>query len=104
LTLARAAGFLCFRATMNIGHYRLNLDALLARIVYRWRGRALVAAALLLALLALRTGVLPAFWRGRAELAISVAPGATVLVDGQSWPRLIYAGRHTLTATLPGRR
>ncbi len=89
---------------MNIGHYRLNLDALLARIVYRWRGRALVAAALLLALLALRTGVLPAFWRGRAELAISVAPGATVLVDGQSWPRLIYAGRHTLTATLPDSR
>ena len=90
---------------MNIGHYRINFDALLARIIYRWRGRVLVVAALLLALLALGTGALPPFWRGRAALAVSAAPGATVLVDGQSWPRPIYAGWHTLTAGLPdGRR
>ena len=90
---------------MNIGRYQMNFDALLARIVYRWRGRALVAAALLSVLIALRTGAFPPFWRGRAALGISVAPGATVLVDGQSWPRPIYAGQHALTATLPdGRR
>ena len=35
---------------MNIAHYRINLDALLARIIYRWRVRSLAAAALLVVL------------------------------------------------------
>ncbi len=104
MTLVRAAGFLYFRRTMNVGLYRLNLDALLARIIYRWRGRAVAAIALLLALLAVGTGALRPFWRGRAALAISAAPDASVFVDGQSWPRPIYAGQHMLTATLPDGR
>lgn len=90
---------------MPIGPYRINLDALLARLLYRWRYRSLAAIGLLLALMGLASGRIPPLWRGRAELIIQAAPGATVQIDGRSWPRAVYAGCHTLLASLPdGRR
>jgi hypothetical protein len=90
---------------MQIGAYCINLDALLARMVYRWRVQVLGAVLLLVALVGLLSGLIPPFWNGRATLAITAAPGATVQIDGRSWPRPVYAGRHTILATMPdGRR
>jgi hypothetical protein len=89
---------------MNIGPYRINLDALLARIVYRWRAQAIGAVLLLLALLGLGSGLIPPFWKGRANLTIVAVPGASVSIDGRSWPRPVYAGAHTVLATLPDGR
>jgi len=90
---------------MNIAGYRINLDALLARIVYRWRGRALALAVLLISGTGLAAGIIPPFWRQQATLAINAVSGATVTVDGQSWPRAIYAGGHAVQAAMPdGRR
>ncbi len=51
---------------MQIGAYRINLDALLARMVYRWRVRVLGAMLLLVALVGLLSGLIPPFWNGRA--------------------------------------
>jgi hypothetical protein len=90
---------------MQLGAYRINLDALLARMVYRWRVQVLGAVLLLVALAGLLSGTIPPFWNGRATLAIIAAPGATVQIDGRSWPRPVYAGRHTILATMSdGRR
>lgn len=89
---------------MNVGSYRFNIDALLARIVYRWRGRALALLVLLVGLGSLGSGLVPPIWRGQAHLSITAAPGATIQIDGKSWPRNVYAGRHTLLATLPDGR
>ncbi|MFL5805942.1 MAG: hypothetical protein ACJ8CR_29930, partial [Roseiflexaceae bacterium] len=90
---------------MQIGAYRINLDALLARIVYRWRLQALGVVLLLIALFGFGSGLIPPLWKGRAELTLGAAPDTTVLFDGQPWPRPVYAGRHTIQATLPdGRR
>jgi hypothetical protein len=89
---------------MDIVGYRINFDALLARLVYRWRLQALAAAALLLALGGLASDLIPPFWRGRAELTIVAAHGATVLVDGRAWPWPIYAGAHRLQASMPDGR
>jgi hypothetical protein len=90
---------------MCIGSYQLNLDALLARIVYRWRFQASTILLLLATLIGFGSGVIPPFWRGRASLAITAAPDATVQIDGRSWPRPVYAGWHSVVAALPdGRR
>jgi hypothetical protein len=90
---------------MQIAGYRINMDALLARLIYPWRYRALAAAFALLLLSGLGSGLIPPFWQGRTELTITAAPGASVLVDGRPWPRPIYAGAHQILATLPdGRR
>jgi hypothetical protein len=84
--------------------YRINWDALLARVVYRWHWRIALGALLLAAALGLAGGLIPPVWRGEATLTVRAAPGATVLVDGRPWPRQLYAGRHTVAATLPDGR
>src|SRR5262245_49455483 len=89
---------------MNIGRYQLNLDALLARIVYRWRLQAIAITLLLSALLSLGSGLIPPFWKGRAALAIVAAPGAAVQIDGRYWPHPLYAGQHAIRSTLPDGR
>lgn len=89
---------------MIIAGSRINFDALLARLVYRWRGRTLGALALLLLLGGVLSGVIPPFWNGRAALTIIVVPGATIQVDGKAWPRPVYAGAHHLQASLPDGR
>ena len=89
---------------MNMAGYRFNLDALLARIIYRWRGRVIVGALLLSVLVALYSEIIPPFWRGRVVLRILAAPGATVQLDGRVAPRPLYAGRHAIVATLPDGR
>jgi len=90
---------------MHIAGYRLNMDALLARLIYPWRYRALAALFALLLLSGLASGLIPPFWQGRMELTITATPGASVLVDGRPWPRPIYAGARQILATLPdGRR
>jgi hypothetical protein len=86
---------------MQLGAYRINLDALLARMIYRWRVQVLGAVLLLVALAGLLSGTIPPFWNSRATLAIIAAPGATVQVDGRSWPRPVYAGQHTILTTMP---
>jgi len=77
---------------------------LLARIIYRWRGRALVLAALLISGTGLVADIIPPFWRQHASLVIKATPGATVQIDGRSWPRPIYAGAHVVQATMPDGR
>jgi hypothetical protein len=72
---------------MHIAGYRINMDALLARLIYRWRYRALAIFVALLLLSALGSGLIPPFWQGRTELTIMATPGASVLVDGRRWPR-----------------
>lgn len=89
---------------MNFGCYCFNFDALLARIIYRWRLQAIAIAILLIALVGLGSGLIPPFWKGRADLAIATAPGAMVQIDGRSWPRQVYAGQHRLLATMPDGR
>ena len=89
---------------MNIAGYRINFDALLARLVYRWRYQTLAALVLLLILGGVLSGVIPPFWNGRAALTIVAAPESTVLVDERAWPRPIYAGVHHLQATMPDGR
>jgi hypothetical protein len=89
---------------MLIGRYRFNLDALLARIIYRWRLQTISLLLLLIMLVGFGSGLIPPFWKGRAELTLATAPGATVLFDGQHWPRPVYAGHHTIEAALPDGR
>lgn len=89
---------------MDLGPYHINLDALLARLIFRWRGRVLAAALVLLVTAGLASGIIPPFWNGHAELAVVAAPGATVRIDGRSWPRQIYAGQHSILSTLPDQR
>lgn len=89
---------------MNIAGYRINLDALLARIIYRWPGRSLAVTTIVGIIVGLASGLIPPFWRERAALAIVAAPGAHVQVDDRSWPRPVYAGTHTLRATMPDGR
>ena len=89
---------------LNVGRYQINLDALLARIVYRWRLQATALALLLVGAVGVATGIIPPFWKGRAGLAVLAAPGATVQLDGQPWPRAVYTGEHTLLASLPDGR
>src|SRR6266545_2018891 len=89
---------------LNVGRYQINLDALLARIVYRWPLQVTALALLLIAVVGVTTGSIPPVWKGHAALAVLAAPGATVLLDGQRWPRAVYAGQHTLLASLPDGR
>lgn len=89
---------------LNIGRYQINLDALLARIVYRWPLQVTALALLLAAAVGVTTGLIPPLWKGRAELAIVAAPGAVVHIDGRSWPRPVYAGQHSILATVPDGR
>src|SRR5262249_22433311 len=89
---------------MNIAGYRINLDALLARMIYRWRGRALAAAIVVSITVGLVSGLIPPFWRERATFAIVAAPGARVQVDDRGWPHTVYSGAHTVHATMPDGR
>ena len=89
---------------MSLGSYRINIDALVARIIYRWRGRSIVGSLLLLAAVGLWVGVIPPFWKGRADLTIVAPRAATITVDGQPWPHPIYTGRHSVQTTLPDGR
>jgi hypothetical protein len=89
---------------MNLGSYRINIDALVARIIYRWRGRSIVCSLLLLAVIGFGSGLIPPFWKGRADLTIVAPRAATVTVDGQLWPHSVYAGRHSVQTTLPDGR
>jgi hypothetical protein len=85
---------------MPIGRYHINFDALVARLVYRWPVPSIAAVILLTALIGLGSGLIPPFWRGRATLTIIAPPGAIVQLDGRSWPRPVYAGRHAVLATM----
>jgi hypothetical protein len=89
---------------MQFGRYRINFDALLARIIYRWRLQTIGVALLLIALVGFGSSLIPPFWKGHADLTIAAAPGATVQIDGRTWPRPIYAGQHTILATMPDGR
>jgi hypothetical protein len=89
---------------MNIAGYRINLDALLARIVFRWAGRSLAVTTIVGIIVGLASGLIPPFWRERAALAIIAAPRARVQVDDRSWPYPVYAGAHVLRATMPDGR
>ena len=81
-----------------------QLDALVARLIYRWRLQAIGRVLLLIALIGLGSGLIPPFWKGRAALAIVTAPGAAVRIDGRDWPRPLYAGQHAIRSTLPDGR
>jgi hypothetical protein len=105
MTLVRRDGlFVLAEHIMNIAGYRINLDALLARLIYRWRGRTLAAAIAVSITVGLASGLIPPFWRERAMLAIVAAPGARVQVDDRGWPHTIYGGAHTVHATMPDGR
>jgi hypothetical protein len=90
---------------VHIGGYRINLDALLARIVYRWRVQTILMVLLGAILFGLASGRIPPFWRGQATLILETAPDATLLVDGRAWPHnerqltiSTYAGQHRVVA------
>jgi hypothetical protein len=89
---------------MNIAGYRLNIDALLARVVYRWRAQVLAMLAAAITLIGATTDLIPPVWRGPAALTVHHAPGATLTLDGRAWPGRIYAGAYTVAATLPDGR
>ncbi|MCS6841936.1 MAG: hypothetical protein NZ699_01790 [Roseiflexus sp.] len=90
---------------MIIAGYRINLDALLARVVYRWHWKIALAVVAAGALIGIASGVIPPFWRGRANLQVRAAPEARITIDGRPWSGDVYAGEHTVAATLPdGRR
>lgn len=90
---------------MIIAGYRINLDALLARVVYRWHWKIALIVFAIGALTGVASGIIPPFWRGRASLQVQAAPEARITVDGRPWHGEIYAGVHTVEATLPdGRR
>lgn len=82
---------------MSFLNYRIHWDALFARIVYRWFWQTALVVLLAGSLFSLVSGIIPPVWRGKATMNIT-APDAQVLVDGQAWPREIYAGSHTVTA------
>lgn len=88
---------------MSFFHYRINWDALFARILYRWLWQSVLCLVLVASLFSLTAGVIPPVWRGESIITID-APDATILVDGQAWPRQIYAGTHTITAKWPDGR
>ncbi len=90
---------------MIVAGYRINLDALLARIVYRWHWKIALIVFAIGILTGIAGGIIPPFWRGRAELRVRAAPEAHITVDGRPWNGDIYAGTHLVAATLPdGRR
>jgi hypothetical protein len=84
--------------------YRFNIDALLARIVYRWHARLVLALVALIACVGIASGLIPPFWRGAAVLAVQTAPEARITVDGRAWPYQVYAGMHTVMAQIPDGR
>lgn len=86
---------------MIIADHRINMDALLARIVFRWHWNIAAGVLVLLALSGLASGTIPPFWRGRVTLHVQSPPEALVTVDGRHWPADLYAGDHTIVATLP---
>jgi hypothetical protein len=90
---------------VHIGHYSINLDALLARIIYRWRVQMILIVLLCATCIGLWSGRIPPFWRGHASLTLRAAPGATLLVDDRAWPHgegqltiPTYAGQHRVVA------
>lgn len=90
---------------MIVAGYRINLDALLARVIYRWHWKIALAVLMVAGLTGVASGAIPPFWRGRAELRVQAAPEAHITVDGRPWNGDIYAGTHVVAATLPdGRR
>jgi hypothetical protein len=90
---------------MIIAGYRINVDALLARVIYRWHWKIALTTLAVGMLTGIVSGVIPPFWHGRAELRVQAAPEARITVDGRPWDGDIYAGTHIVAATLPdGRR
>lgn len=90
---------------MIIAGYRINVDALLARIIYRWHWKIAVAVLTVGSLIGIAGGAIPPFWRGRVELSVQAAPQARITINGNPWTGEIYAGTYTVAATLPdGRR
>lgn len=90
---------------MIVAGYRINLDALLARAVYRWHWKIALTVLAVGILTGIASGAIPPFWRGRAELRVQAAEAAHITVDGRPWYGEIYAGAHIVAATLPdGRR
>ena len=89
---------------MRLADYRLNLDALLARIIFRWRWQAALCSAAVLALVGVGTGLVPPFWGGVATFQIEGPAAAHLTVDGRPWPYRLHAGDHRVVATLPDGR
>jgi hypothetical protein len=89
---------------MRLAGYQLNLDALLARIIFRWRWQATLGSAAVLALVGIGIGLVPPFWRGTAMLSIDAPAAAVVTVDGTPWRHQLYAGDHRVVAALPDGR
>lgn len=89
---------------MTIGAYRINFDALLARLLYRWPIQSVVAILVLVALLGIRSGLVPPIWRGQATLVIQAAPDAIITVDDKPWTGAVYAGTHRIETTMPDGR
>jgi hypothetical protein len=89
---------------MMLFGYTIHFDALLARVIYRWRLQTISVVMLLVVLIGFGSGLIPTFWKGRVQLTIAAAPGATLQIDGRSWPHPIYAGQHTILATMPDGR
>ncbi len=89
---------------MNLGPYRFNIDVLLVRIIYHWRRRLIATLLLMLALAGFESSAIPPLWKGRAELTIVATRAAAVTVDGQPWPRPVYAGHHSIPTGMPDGR
>lgn len=89
---------------MFIAGYQINLDALLARIMYRWHIAIMLGMLAVGALSGFASGIIPPFWRDPATLGVIADPAAVITVDGRPWPRPLYAGDHHIIATLPDGR
>jgi len=89
---------------MTVGKWTIHWDALLARIVFRWHRRIAISTAAAAAVIAVASGLIPPVWRGRAHLVVHAPPAAVVRLDGRPVAPTLYAGRHTVSATLPDGR
>lgn len=86
--------------SVRLGPYRIHLDALLARVLYRWRVETIIAATALLLIIVGPRAVEVAFdvARPTAEVTIVAPDGATVWVDGTPWDGTMRVGAHVIEA------
>ena len=89
---------------MTLGAYRINFDALLARLLFRWPIQSGLLLVICIALIGVTSGIVPPIWRGQATLVIEASPNGAVTVDGKPWPASLYAGPHQIRTTMPDGR